>query len=198
MGLEYNNSNTITRKHLTGPSKQIPRIVISGGLLDLVQWPIEPTTTIHVLPPRPHFLNLRSALLVPFNVFSLGRTETSYTHHGRHSFVILVGGVHGLPLFLVLLVIIETFALDACLWDQGDRPFFQPWRRLGRRMFWDVSIPRIVPVAVAVIPSVVSSTIFSVSSIRIPSIVVTIAFPVPLQTSVLIIPSRTPGTAPPT
>jgi len=81
--------------------------------------------------------------------------------------------------------VLEPGGLDAesASWGTGGTPmltrlFFQTQRRFSFGIFGHISIPRVVPVAVTVIPPLVSSTI--ISPIRVPPIVVTIVSPVSL------------------
>jgi len=168
-------TQTRQQRYSTETGETVPCVVTGGSLLDLVQWPIESTTTVHVLSPRPDLLNLCCALLVSVDVLPLGRTKTSDTHHGHHGFIVLVHDVHGFSLFLVIL---DTLALHAWFWNRGDRPCSQPQGRFGVGIFWPISIPRVIPVAVTVIPPLVSSTIISVPPVRVSPVVITIVSPV--------------------
>ena len=55
----------------------------------MVQRPVETASPVHILPPRPLLMHLRSTLdrLFPYALV-FGRSESAKAHHGRH------GGVH--------------------------------------------------------------------------------------------------------
>lgn len=58
----------------TGDKWQAAKSVL--GLLDLVQGPVEPSASVHILAPGPDFLDVGCTFLIPDNMLSLRRTET--------------------------------------------------------------------------------------------------------------------------
>jgi len=51
-----------------------------GELFDLVQWPVEPAATIHVLSPCPLLLDINGTLLITNYGLTLGGVEATEAH----------------------------------------------------------------------------------------------------------------------
>jgi len=79
-------------------------VELYGFSFDLVQRPIESTTTIHVLPPRSLFLHQRCALLIAGHLLPLGSAKSSETHHLSHGFFVRINTIHWLGFLAFLKV----------------------------------------------------------------------------------------------
>jgi len=75
---------THTNRLANWKRRTVPIFDLTRALLDLVQRPIESSTPIHVLPPRPLLVNIRPAGLIPLYRLVLGRVEAAETHESHH------------------------------------------------------------------------------------------------------------------